>query len=105
MENGILTERPAADTLSQPLTRGAFAALLARSLPEEALEEINQIAQIPDVGADHPYGEAVYRLYRAGVLAGTDAKGTFRPENTLTRSEAAALVLRMADEDRRIAHS
>ena len=105
LEQGILDRRPEPQALSAVLTRGAFAALLDRSLPEEALEAVNTVAAIPDVEEDSPYGEAVYRLYRAGVLAGTDAQGTFRPQNSLTRAEAAALVLRMTDAGRRISSS
>ena len=43
------------------------------------------------------YADAVYLLYRAGVLTGSDSAGTFRPDSTIKRSEAAAIVTRMAD--------
>ena len=52
-----------------------------------------------------PYASAVYRLYRAGILAGSDANGTFSPLSYITRAEAAAVVSRMADSDNRIAFS
>ena len=35
-------------------------------------------------------------------MVGTDAAGTFRPQNALTRAEAAALVLRMTQPERRV---
>ena len=41
------------------------------------------------------------RLYRAGVLTGSDDAGSFRPNTTIRRSEAAAIVTRMADPDLR----
>ena len=43
------------------------------------------------------YHDAVYRLYRAGVLTGNDAKGTFGPFTNITRGAAAAIISRMAD--------
>ena len=47
------------------------------------------------------YADAVYTLYRAGVLTGSDDAGSFRPNTTIRRSEAAAIVTRMADPDLR----
>ena len=71
-------------------------------MPEEALEAVNDVKSIPDVPTTHPQAEAIYRLFRAGVMVGTDLSGTFRPENSLTRAEAAAVVLRMTDPQRRV---
>ena len=39
--------------------------------------------------------EAVYRLYRAGILTGNDEHGTFAPEMNITRSAAVAIVSRV----------
>ena len=82
-----------------PVTRADFAVILSGSLPEEALPAINDIADgaIPDVPEDLYGAEAVYRLYRAGILTGNDAYGTFMPNSAITRGAAAALVSRMAD--------
>lgn len=102
LKNGILSRRPAASECEAVLTRGGFAQLLARSLPESELKAVNAVERIPDVAPDHPQAGAIYRLFRAGVMVGTDAAGTFRPQNALTRSEAAALVLRMAQPERRV---
>ena len=41
--------------------------------------------------------EAVYRLYRAGILTGNDEHGTFAPETNITRSAAAAIVSRVVE--------
>ena len=92
----ILTEKPAAARLNSAITRGELAAIFARALPEEALAAINTVESIPDVDASHPYADAVYLLYRAGVLQGEE-DGSFRPGRTITRAETAALVCRMAD--------
>ncbi len=102
LENSILDAAPTPAEGVAVLTRGGLATLLARALPEEALEAINSVESIPDVERSHPQADAIYRLFRAGVMVGTDDFGTFRPENSLTRAEAAAVVLRMTDPDRRV---
>lgn len=80
-------------------TRSQYAAILAAALPAEALQEINQVADgdIPDVRLSDVYGKAVYTLYRAGILTGSDDKGTFNPKSNIQRCEVAAIVSRMAD--------
>ena len=83
----------------RPATRAQFASVLALALPEDALATIGNVEDdaIPDVPSNSAYGAAVYTLYRAGVLTGSDSKGNFLPASTIKRSEAAAIVTRMAD--------
>jgi len=90
--------------LNVPATRADFAVIMASALPAEALTPINRIADggIPDVSESFSYGQAVYTLYRAGVLTGGDREGTFFPSRTLTRAEAATIVNRMIDADARV---
>ncbi len=78
--------------------RSEFAVILSRSLPESALPEINAIAdgEIPDVAADDAGAKEIYLLYRAGVLTGNDAYGSFAPDSGIRRCEVAAVVSRMA---------
>lgn len=85
--------------LTMPITRAGFAVFLSAALPNKALPEISSVEKgaIPDVGANAVYADAVYRLYRAGILTGNDAKGTFTPLAGITRGAAAAIVSRMAD--------
>ena len=54
------------------------------------------------MGMGEEYAQAVYTLYRAGVLSGSDAAGAFRPLTSITRCEAAAIVTRMARSDARV---
>ena len=96
--NGILTADVA--DYDKAATRLEFARILAKAMPERDLQAINDVAygDIPDVADD----EAVYKLYRAGVLMGNDEQGTFAPESTIRRSEMAAIVTRMAMPELRI---
>lgn len=97
LQNGIL--KAARSDYTQPASRAVFASVLAAALPAEALTAINTIEDgaIPDVSMSASYADAVYLLYRAGVLTGSDSAGRFMPSSTIKRSEAAAIVTRMAD--------
>ncbi len=87
------------DDVSKNATRAEFAAILASALPEEALSAINNVEDdaIPDVGMGMKYADDIYRLYRAGILNGSDAKGTFYPNSYITRGAACAIATRMCD--------
>ncbi len=88
-------------------TRRDFAAILCRSLPASALTAISEVPDgaIPDVAASAPSAGEIYRLYRAGVLTGSDAEGTFYPDTNIARSAVAAIVSRMALQNMRVAFS
>ena len=85
--------------LSQPdqtVTRLGFLKLLSAALPADQLTAINSITALPDTSdAD------VLRFYNAGILTGVNEYGMFAGSNTLTRSEAAAMVARVAREELR----
>lgn len=117
---GILTDGEAWGMLSagevlrranEPVTRSEFAWIFSRALPKEALAVVNDIPEgsIPDLYPDG--GEvnvsperqnAVYALYRAGILNGSDAYGTFRPWADIRRSEVAAIAVRMCLPEERV---
>ena len=91
------------DDVSKNATRAEFAAILASAFPDEALKAINTVEDeaIPDVNVRTTYADAIYRLYRAGILNGSDAKGTFYPTTYITRGAACAIATRMCDESLR----
>ena len=80
------------------LNRRDFAMLLAHSMPASALPAINELSDdaVPDVRATDEGAAEIYRLYRAGILRGGDAYGSFKPGDQITRAEVAAMVTRMA---------
>ena len=47
------------------------------------------------------YADEIFAFYRAGILTGSDRLGTFRPESSLKRSEAAAILVRLYDASQR----
>lgn len=91
--------------LDAPATRAQMAGIFADALPAHELAPINDVPSLPDVSDDDgrsPYGEEVFLLYRAGVLAGSDGSGAFHPDTPITRAEVAAVMIRMALPDERL---
>lgn len=100
LENGLISS---ADRLRDTATRAETAELIFNAMSPDALAEINSVpdAAIWDVSGTEAYGAAVYSLYRAGILTGSDGYGTFSPDACITRAEAAATFMRAADPARR----
>lgn len=92
------------NTADSVATRAQFAKILAKSLPKEALTQINTIPDgtIPDIGNDVDYAASVYVLYRAGVLTGSDSQGSFLTSTNIRRLEAASIIARMAVSNNRV---
>lgn len=92
-ENGIIGTQY--DQLyEKEATRADFATIIEASLPYEALQTINIIegGSIPDVPVGSAYYDAVYHLYRAGIISGVDANGSFLPAKNITRAEMAVIL-------------
>ena len=89
--------------MNAPATKAQFAYLIGAALPDEALPTLNRVADgaIPDVQHGGLYSSAVYRLYRAGVLSGSDELGNFWPDSNVRRCEGAAIITKMTDVDLR----
>ena len=104
LEKGIIDHKPAAAALNAPVTRAEYAAIFARALPAGYLPAINIIPDnsIPDVKMGDKNADAIYLLYRAGILDGRDDDGRFDPDETIQRSEIAAILVRMMDTSYRV---
>lgn len=88
---------------SRPAIREEFVRILAKALPEEALENIAGQVSFAD-SRDITYMAEVRLLSGAGVINGIQESGKtyFKPLNTITRAEVAAVVGRMAKPESRI---
>ena len=84
-------------------TRADYVDIFAHALPDAALPAKNAIpdGSIPDVKSSHPQAASIYKMYRAGIVIGSDSAGTFRPDSNIKRSEVAAILTRMMDEGAR----
>lgn len=104
VDNGIIEEAYEQYTAAQmdsPVSRAEFVHIFHGAM--NSYTEINQIVnnEIPDIKATDKYGAEIYEFYRAGILTGSDSEGTFHPANSIKRSEAAAILIRMYDASQR----
>ncbi|MDR1131514.1 MAG: S-layer homology domain-containing protein [Oscillospiraceae bacterium] len=101
LANGIVTKTYA--NYDAAITRSEFVAVFYPALPKSAYVQKNAVGgnAIPDVKASAENAEQIYAFYRAGILIGSDGYGTFYPGNPIRRSEVAAIVTRMFEEDAR----
>ncbi len=85
------------------VTRKEFVNIFYGALPLKEFAKINNVEDniIPDVKIGDAYSGEIYTFYRAGILTGNDAKGTFKPDSNISRSEVAAIVIRMLDSGAR----
>lgn len=84
------------DSYTRKITRKEMAVLFAKALPETCYAQLNQVETLPDVSPFDDTSYLVFRLYNAGILTGNDAYGTFNPDAEIKRSEAAAIINRVA---------
>ena len=103
LENGIISEDYSA-VINESIDRQTYAAIFSKALPASSLEAKNDIpdGSIPDVQNDNPNYDAIYTLYRAGIINGSDSRGSFNPTNSIKRSEVAAILNRMMDASVRV---
>jgi hypothetical protein len=91
---------------TRAVTRAEMARIFAATTLAKEMPVINDLskvkAAVPDVTAATPSADAIYSMYAKGILSGVDQKFTFRPDGTVTRAEAAAIVSRMARTEQRL---
>lgn len=102
--NGIIEKDYASYTAAQmnaAITRAEFVHIFHGA--ESTYKAINQVADdaIPDVKNGDAFASDIYEFYRAGILTGSDVKGTFHPASSIKRSEVATILLRMFETSAR----
>ncbi|WP_435925695.1 S-layer homology domain-containing protein [Paenibacillus sp. DYY-L-2] len=101
IQNKIVNEKSFTN-YNNPATREQLAYIFSNALPDSVFSKINNITAIPDVKLNSKYGSDIYKLYSAGVLTGSDEKGSFKPTSNITRAEAAAIINRVVKPDNRV---
>ncbi len=100
-DNGIIDENQF-DSYTRDLKRFEMAELFHDAMPEGYFKAINDVDFIPDVPVGAMYGEKLLTLYNAGIVMGSDDYGTFNPDNSIVRSECAAIINRVAIPENRV---
>ena len=107
IQNGIIEETYRAYTAAQmnaPVSRTEFVHILCGARKGDGYTAINEIAEgiIPDLNPGQLYRAEIYTFYRAGILTGSNTKGSFFPDSTIRRCEAAAILIRIYDLSARV---
>ncbi len=77
-------------------TRAQIAHIFAKATSDFAVVNDVDYDYIPDVSERSEYADEILALYRAGILTGDERTRAFRPSDTITRAEAAAIISRVA---------
>ena len=77
-------------------TRAQIAHIFAKATSDFAVVNDIDYDYIPDVSERSEYADEILALYRAGILTGDERTRAFRPSDTITRAEAAAIITRVA---------
>ena len=106
--NGIFGQNTPMDfddiDMDSKITRSGYMGIFANALPDNMLPVINYVPDntIPDVPSNTDYAPGVYKLYRAGILQGSDAEHNCKPFDNIKRCEVAAILTRMMDKTKRV---
>lgn len=101
IENGIVAKDDYTDYEAYA-RRSDLAYIFAHALPEGEYGKINTINGVSDLPAGAGHREEIFLLYRAGVLTGDADTHKFRPEDKVTRAEAAAIIARAVTPSSRV---
>ena len=102
MQNGIISKTHS--NYDAFINRDEFVSIFHAALPDREFTEKNTVSDgaIPDVKMTDSYAADIYSFYRAGILNGKDAKGSFLPGDNILRSEVTAIITRMFEKDQRV---
>ncbi len=89
------------DSEDRAILRSEMAEMLFKALPKSYQTAVNEVTGVPDV-TDTAHEKAVLTLYRAGIFAGVDTKGTFDSYDSLLRADFQTLVSRILYPDQRV---
>lgn len=90
------------DVLSSRIDRRHMALLIGNYLGDVKIENYAELLKtVSDVKLGSDYEYEIMEAYTVGILNGY-SDGTFKPDNTLTRKEAATVLLRVIDPSERV---
>ena len=87
--------------MNAAVSRAEFVHIFYGAMRDYAALNIVADNAIPDVKTTDRFADEIYTFYRAGILTGSDAKGTFHAESNIKRSEVAAILYRMFEPSAR----
>lgn len=101
LQNGLLKDKELDGDLDKAMSRQEMAVVLARAAQGLGLAPDTLVSEsaIPDwYSFGEGYREGIRFSYSMGFIGGVDSKGTFNPNGTLTRAQAATVVYRLLEK-------
>ncbi|MCL2162863.1 MAG: S-layer homology domain-containing protein [Oscillospiraceae bacterium] len=83
------------------ITRAEMVHIWSKILQPKDMVKQNMVLSLPDVITTTPYYEDVKLFYEAGIIGGVDDQGTFKPDDNITRAEAATIFMNLIDVSKR----
>lgn len=105
VKHGLITKSEfSIDTLNNPITRQEMALVAVRTAQAQGetmptLVSTDRIADYSTIG--NYYKDFVVKAFSMGLISGYDAKGTFGPNDTLTREQGAMVAYRLVNAESR----
>lgn len=78
----------------ESITRAEFATIISRALNKKMPQDQTAITDFNDISSDSWYAKSVAFVQSMGLINGYE-DGTFRPEDSITRAEAAVIIMRV----------
>lgn len=96
IDEGVIS---AGEVYDGTILRGEFVKLIATALDDNAFMPLRsvQYSDIPDLDGSEFCAQSALKLYRAGIISGSDEFATFAASTPITRAEVAAIVIRLAN--------
>lgn len=101
LQNGLLKDKELGGDLDKAMNRQEMAVVLARAAQGLGLAPDTLVSEsaIPDwYSISEGCREGIRFSYSMGFIGGVDSKGTFNPNGTLTRAQAATVVYRLLEK-------
>ena len=96
LENGIVDAGQVGESdLSRKASRFDIVSILDGAVPASRLEPVKTEVAIPDLAEADPYGDVVYKWYRAGIVSG-DQAGRFNGSGSISRAEVAVILCQLS---------
>lgn len=97
--NGIIAAgRFSEDEMNRPATRFEMAEVLDKVAGESITQPINDVPNgfIPDLNEEDPYGDIIYKWYRAGITVG-DENHRYNGKTSITRAQTAVILCHLSN--------
>ena len=99
VENEIIAaDRFSEEDMNRPATRYEMVEVLDKVAGESITQPINDVPNgfIPDLNEEDPYGDIIYKWYRAGITVG-DENHRYNGEKNITRAETAVIICHLSN--------